>query len=1268
MMPRFSISMAVAMEDLTGKHVRGLELLETIGSGGFGVVYRAYQPTVDREVAVKVILPEFAEHPDFVARFEAEARTVAKLEHPHIVPLYDYWRDDESAYLVMRFIRGGSLRDELESSGALPLEQVRQAFNHICDALQAAHDQGVIHRDLKPENILRDERGDVYLTDFGIAKDLSAEGLTKTGGLMGSAAYIAPELAQNVPVTPATDVYSLGVLLYELVTGEHPFPDQTLIQLVQSHLNEPLPAAVEKRPDLPPGIDEIIQRATAKAPGDRYPSVEALSQDLFRAFEAPERAPRTDLPAFLQGEPDRVIETFVGRTRELQWLRAQLDSALEGRGRVAFVTGGPGQGKTALISAFARRAREQHPNLAVAFGSANAFSGLGDPYLPFRDVLGMLTGNVEARWASGQLSTEQARALWELTPSTVEAIVEHGPELVNVFVGGREITERAAAAGSSEGSVNELRALSQKNLSGERGVQQTQLFEQFSNVLRALAAKVPLLILLDDLQWADGASISLLFHLGRRIESARILILGTYREEEVALGRDGARHPLEKVVGEFRQTLGNVLLELEEQEREESRHFLDELLDTEPNELSEFFRSALYERTGGHPLFSIELLRSMQERGDLIRDEQGRWVEGPALKWDQLPEKVEAVIRERITRLDNELRELLSVASVEGETFTAEVVARVQEMQERPLLRQLSQELEKRHNLIREQGEARVGAKILTRYRFSHQLIQRYIYNELGSGERRILHREVAQTLEELYRDQLDEITVQLARHYLVAGDYEQAISYLRSAGDRARRLHANSEALGLYNQALELSDEEQTLYADLLAARAAAFVNLYQGEEAVQDFESLLNRARTHNDQHGELEALLGLARGNYIVALDHPETGSARASKDFYEQAYELAEQLDDPRGMIRALVPTTWFTDFWSDFEDQARANAEQALRLSESTGDEMLVLEAELAMFYTDPLLERQRRGDRLRLQLEDLGDLVRLNYLLFGMMFSTLQLGEFEQTVAHCNRGVELAHRIGVPPVQYPTLRAIALARLGRFKEAFASLEEEVSDESHPFANTFMKLGRVIIYFELQAYRQAAELLQSLRQPMEELARAWMLDSFHMYMTRVVLEGGLQDEFDLKPSLSYLENMDTPLAMVALGGLAAAEGKLELALSLAERALVMAESTGRRPDASMALELKAWVLLLCKQAEEALRAADKGISLAEKIGYRPMVWRLSGTRAEVLEQLGRGAAALEERERAGRLIRELASGVSDDQLRQTFLGSAAVRSILMALGE
>jgi tetratricopeptide (TPR) repeat protein len=1243
--------------------IRGYQLKELVGSGGFGQVYRAEQSSVDREVAIKVILPEFSDHPDFVARFQAEARTVAKLEHPHIVPLYDFWQDDDGAFLVMRYVRDGSLRDRLEADGALSPQDLGPILEQICDALAAAHAEGVIHRDLKPENILIDERGQAYLTDFGIAKDLSGNSLTKTGGFMGSAAYLAPEQARAEPVTPSTDIYALGVLLYELFTGEHPFPDLTTIQLIQHHMDEPLPHVN------PAAVDDAIQHATAKMPEARPVDVQAFAAELRAALASPTDEPEITLPPFATSDELAARPVFVGREADLAWLDQQLKQALDSGGRVAFVAGGPGRGKTSLVNEFAYRSAQQHSDLITVFGSANAFSGLGDPYLPFRDVLAMLTGEVEAKWAGGLISTEQARSLWGLTPTTLSTLLDHGPELLDVFVETHELGGRAAAAGASDTRINALRAQAGRD---RHGVQQTQLFEQYTAVLRTLAADHPILLVLDDLQWADGASISMLFHLGRRLESAPILILGTFREEEVALGRDGERHPLEKVVAELRQSYGDIRLGLDDSPETAERDFLDELLDSEPNALDVDFRAALFQRTGGHPLFSVELLRSMQERGDLIQDDDGRWVAGPSLNWDRLPERVEAVIQERVGRLEDELRELLSVASVEGEQFTAEVVAQVQEIQERRLLRQLSGELEKRHRLVREQGEVHAGSRILSRYRFSHQLFQRYLYNELSAGERRLLHQEVARTLEDLHAEDLDEISVQLARHYREAGDVARAVQQYMAAGGRARRLYANQEALGHFNRALELASDPND---EMMGERGAVLLELFHGEAAVEDYEWLLESARKQGDRQSELEALLGLGRGHYIISLDHPETGAAEASLKYYDEAYEMAVKLSDEAGVIRSRVPTIWFTDFWPEYEHQARVNAEQAHEASRAIDDQQLRLEADLAMFYTDPSAERPARGRVLLEELEAQGNLSRLNYLLFGMMFVTLGTGDLEETVELCDRGIAVAARIGVPPVQYPTIKGIALARLGRIDQSLASLDNEVADEAHRLGRAFREVGRAIVHLELQDYASTVRILENDRPLIEELARAWMQDTMHLLLTRAASKGRLLDKMSLDSTLEYLNirepsttdmslrGMRSPTASLALAEYALATGEPERALDLADEAKDRARGHGRRPETVMALELIARIRISEGDWEAALQAARTGVELANEIGYRPMLWQLLGLEGKALDGLHRTEDADQARAQAAEVVKAIADTVSDAGLRATFLASPEASDVL-----
>ncbi len=248
------------------------EVLGEIGRGGMATVYRALDPRVGRVVALKVLPRELLHDPQFLSRFQREMRTIATLEHPAIVPIYDVGEEDGQPYFVMRYMDGGSLADRLKQ-GALSLAETLHIFSHLAPALDEMHAKGVVHRDLKPANILFDHAGQPYLSDFGIAK-VKNVAVTLTGqAIVGTPTYISPEQAQGQEVDGRADIYALGVILYQMLTGDVPFKADTPMSLLLKHVNEPVPSVCARRPDLPPAIDYVIQRALAKDPSARFASV-----------------------------------------------------------------------------------------------------------------------------------------------------------------------------------------------------------------------------------------------------------------------------------------------------------------------------------------------------------------------------------------------------------------------------------------------------------------------------------------------------------------------------------------------------------------------------------------------------------------------------------------------------------------------------------------------------------------------------------------------------------------------------------------------------------------------------------------------------------------------------------------------------------------------------------------------------------------------------------------------------------------------------------
>ncbi|UCC62311.1 MAG: hypothetical protein JSV36_16255, partial [Anaerolineae bacterium] len=316
------------------------------------------------------------------------------------------------------------------------------------------------------------------------------------------------------------------------------------------------------------------------------------------------------------------------------------------------------------------------------------------------------------------------------------------------------------------------------------------------------------------------------------------------------------------------------------------------------------FRGALFQCTGGHPLFTIELLRAMQGRGDLVQDKGGRWSEGPSLYWERLPARVEAVIEERVGRLEEGLRDILAVASVEGAVFTAEVVAQVQKADAREMVRRLSNELDKRHRLVSAEGIRQMGSQRLSLYRFRHILFQRYLYGSLDKVERAYLHEDVGNVLEALYGEETEEIAVQLALHFQRAGMAEKAVAYLRQAGGRAVRLSANEEAIAHFTSALALlntlpetpeRDQQELVLQTALFSPLAASKG-YGASEMGQAFNRARELSRQMEDSAQLFRVIYGLVGFNMLRA-------ELRMAQELTMQLLRIAQNLEDVDLLLQA-----------------------------------------------------------------------------------------------------------------------------------------------------------------------------------------------------------------------------------------------------------------------------------------------------------------------------------------------------------------------------
>lgn len=958
---------------------------------------------------------------------------------------------------------------------------------------------------------------------------------------------------------------------------------------------------------------------------------------------------------------------FVGRAHELAEIEAAFTQARLGHGQLRFISGEAGAGKSALLGEFLRSVLVTHPDVVITLGGCDAQTGGADAYLPFREALNFLVNGAPLNTEMHPSSPDSASHLAQLGPWIRQLVVEHGPHLIDTFVPG---TLFSLPSGSPK------RQTIDQSLLGNLRIAQSQIYEQYVTVLHAIAQRWPLILVLEDLHWADTPSIGLLFRLGRHLAGSRLLVLCTYRSEEMSLGREGEDHPLHPVVAELQRHLGKIVIDLDAVHAQERQALVEALIDSEANRLDRAFRQTLYQHTNGHPLFVVELLRDLQRTGALVKDDTGCWISEAALAWHELPARVEGMIAVRMARLSSEERRSLTIASVVGDRFPAELIAQVQGIETRLLIQQLSGSLQKQHKLIAAEGVEQLQDQRFTYYRFSHNLMRVYLYDRLDQVERVYLHEDVGRALETHYGTQATTLAVQLAYHYTQAGVQEKAVTYLIQAGDQMRNGSANQEALRYYQQALTLMTADEARYDSVLARRALLLIELFRGREAIDDYEQLLHNARQANNQEQEFERLLGLARAHYLVALDDQENRSIGKMHELCLTARALAEQLGNKRYQIQALLTTTWSADFWPENRPTALTQAQQAYRLSRELDDEDLVVASKLAQLNLAPWHEQVQLGEALISELEARQELSRLNIVYFNLMWVHFLLGNFRRAVTCCDTGIALANRIGVLPVMYPTLKACALLGLGRYSEAWAALQQEIADEAHPFSRTFQMMGEGLYHYELSAYSQAIELWETVVVQAKRLDRPWLQSWAQLMIGYALIRSSPAGKVEHKRIAQLLaqvsERVLAGLSIVAASAqqlhaeLALAEGRLTECMQHVIACEAIAKDEKDHPRLVTIQELHARLLLAQQQPADALVHCEQALHTATMIDYLPMLWRIHVTKAHALQALKQPMAVTATYQQALAVIELLTDKMTDPDLKRVFLSDPLVASVRLAV--
>ena len=967
--------------------------------------------------------------------------------------------------------------------------------------------------------------------------------------------------------------------------------------------------------------------------------------------------------------------SFIGRKTELQRLDEFLKNATSGQLQVVFIAGEAGAGKSTLVGKFIRDEEKLDPTLIASIGVCNAHTGSGDPYLPFRQLLTSLTTTPEEKKSTQEItSTKRTAQLKEFARLSGETLIKIGPDLIGIFVPAASLltriaTEFALSSYLGHRLSNQLdKKKSSEPMKVDPELDQEKIFEQYASVVKALSKDRTLILVLDDLQWADSGSLNLLFHLARDLVDSRILLLGTYRPDDVALGRDGGRHPFESTLNELKRYYGDIVLDLSHINSDERRAFTNELIDSEPNHLDDAFRAQLFMHTDGHPLFTVELLRNLQERGNLIKDKDGFWIIGTNVDWSTLPARVESVIGERIARLPENLRETLNVSSVMGYEFIAQVIARVQKAQEFELVKNLSRELEKRYLLVVEQGETKIGKQYFSIYQFSHALIQQYLYDELSTGERRMLHGEIAETLETLTADQSDQFALQLARHYEEAGNAEKAIHYWTLAGDSAYQVYANNEAIAGYTRALELGKEatlETQQIQHLYSRRGRAMELLGQFDQALKNYDEMLSTAHERQDRGMELEAMMASSTlYSTPTAVMNPEKGRALS-----EQALKLAKELGDQVIECKVLW-NLLLANLHGAKLDQAIDYGEKSLSLARSLNlhDQIPTTLTDLGRAYNvvGRFEEAETRLVEATRLWRDLGNMPMLNDNLNTLLLNHFWSGSYKDALEIAQESLEVSRTTKNIWAQcWPRhVQGLIWFDYGEVDKAIDELEASINlaeEANAPIHTKWYAADLCWVYIQIGATQKGMDLYRTTRISNEEIPAptAWTPTAVDYALCEIAT--GQLDMAAATLGARHLSNSLSDYSMkLAQGRLALARKDSTQAIAILEPVLQNIQQYKINLYLTEATFLKGLAHLMNGKGDLAKAAFEQARLAAETLGSRWLMWQILAALAEV-EPDDEKSSAL--RSQARQVTQFIADHIHEDEMRSQFLQSEGVRALM-----
>jgi len=735
------------------KKIKQYKVVEKIGSGGMGEVFKAFDTVLERHVAIKVMHRHLLNDAASDERFMREARMVAKSSHPNIVTIFEIGKTRNERFIVMEYVEGTPLDHVLQSKGMFRPQHAVNLCKQILSGLQHAHKLEILHRDIKAENILVTANDRVKILDFGIAKMASSKGLTVAGDLLGTIEYMPPEQLMGEPIDQRSDLYAAGVVLYQMLTGSVPFVSDSPAAVLYKQLNEdPIPPSYYNK-DVDKLLDRVVLKALSKAREDRWESAEAFAAALQKRHGDSAIAGEAEPDATFEEDADIDTSTsrssiFIGREQEMKLLVNRLGKLVSSGGQTVMIMGEAGVGKSTIANRF--RDYVQSRGSFVLYGASLYQEGM-DAYLPYVDALRTFFAHEIHRLPPEKLA-EVKRIVREQTPLLYE------------------LTERFTTN------------VGQQSTPKPENPGESNLVEGIYSLLAVLSSINPVVLIIDDLQWADEASLRLFHYLSSHIKHNRICLIGISRTDRYDLRQQGKPGMLLNMLGRVRGNNNYTEVRLNRLERESCDLLVDRLLS--PNLFTEEFYKSIFVETKGNPLFVTETLKQLQET-ECIYFKDDAWYNQEEGLSVIVPDRIEDIFVRRLSSLTEEEHEILQVAAVQGYKFDASILSKILELPKLKILR-VCHHIEREIDIISstEQG-----------FQFEHPMLKDLLYNEMPSALRREYHSMIADELERCHETDVSHVVGDLGQHFRNGGKHKKAVPLLYEAGIRAFGLSAYREA-----------------------------------------------------------------------------------------------------------------------------------------------------------------------------------------------------------------------------------------------------------------------------------------------------------------------------------------------------------------------------------------------------------------------------------------------------------------------------------------